>query len=70
MDLESIQPLREMSTRNLPVGKGRSGRKADLTAISESIVYKIWEPRRITTLWASTASYRDSFASYFMMIYL
>jgi hypothetical protein len=22
---------------------------------------KIWEPRRLTTLWASTACYRDSF---------
>jgi hypothetical protein len=27
----------------------------------ESIVYKMWEPRRLTTLWASTACYRDSF---------
>jgi hypothetical protein len=37
--LESTQPLTEMSTRNLPVGKGRSVRKADnLTAIYEPIV--------------------------------
>jgi hypothetical protein len=39
MALESTQPLSEMSTRNLPGGKGRSARKADnLTAICEPIV--------------------------------
>jgi hypothetical protein len=38
MALESTQPLTEMSTRNLPVGKGRPARKADnLNAISEPI---------------------------------
>jgi hypothetical protein len=32
-------------------GKGRPARKADnLTAICEPIVYKTWEPRRLTTL--------------------
>jgi hypothetical protein len=36
MALGSIQPLAEMSTRNLPGGKGRPERKADnLTAICE-----------------------------------
>jgi hypothetical protein len=36
-------------------------RKADnLTAISEPIVYKMWEPRRLKILWASTVCYRDS----------
>jgi hypothetical protein len=39
MTLVSTQPLVEMSTRNLPEGKGRPARKADnLTAICESIV--------------------------------
>jgi hypothetical protein len=39
MALESTQPLTEMSTRNLPGGKGRLGRKVDnLTAICEPIV--------------------------------
>jgi hypothetical protein len=39
MALGSIQPLTEMSTRNLPEGKGRPARKADnLTAICEPIV--------------------------------
>jgi hypothetical protein len=51
-----------MSTRNLPRGKGRWARKADkLTAICELIVQKMWEPRRLTTLWVSTACYEDSF---------
>jgi hypothetical protein len=46
-------------------GKGRSARKADnLTAIYVSIVYKMWEPRRLKPLWASTACYRNSFTFY------
>jgi hypothetical protein len=44
MALGSAQPLTEMSTRNLPGGKGRLGRKADnLTAVCEPIVWKMWE---------------------------
>jgi hypothetical protein len=39
MALWTTQPLTEMSTRNLPGGKGRPARKADkLTAICEPIV--------------------------------
>jgi hypothetical protein len=64
MALGSTQPLGEMSTRNLSGGKGRSAREANLTAICEPIVYKMWEPRRLTTLWAFTACYRDSFTFY------
>jgi hypothetical protein len=64
MVLESTQPLTEMSTRNLPGGKGWQSRKADLTAICEQIVQKMWEPRRLTTIWASTACYRDSLTFY------
>jgi hypothetical protein len=42
-------------------GKGRPACKADnLTAICEPIVWKMWEPWRLTILWASTACYRDS----------
>jgi hypothetical protein len=49
MALGLTQPLREMSTTNLPGGKGRLVRKADnLTTICELTVYKIWEPRRLT----------------------
>jgi hypothetical protein len=61
MVLGSTQPLTEMTTRNLPWGKGRPVRKADLTAICEPIFYKKWKFRRLTTLWASMAYYRDSF---------
>jgi hypothetical protein len=62
MALGPTQPLIEMSTRNLTGRKGRPARGADiLTAICELIVYKMWEPRLLTTLWASTACYRDSF---------
>jgi hypothetical protein len=54
--------LREMSARNLPGGKGRLARKGDnLDAICEPTIKKTWKPRRLTTLWASTACYRDSF---------
>jgi hypothetical protein len=61
MALGSTQPLTEMSTRNLPGGKGRPARKADnLTAICEQTVYEMWEPRRFTTLWASKDCYRNS----------
>jgi hypothetical protein len=39
MVLGLTQPVAEMSTRNLPAGKGRPARKADnLTAICEPIV--------------------------------
>jgi hypothetical protein len=63
MALGLTQPLTQMSTRNLPGGKGRAARKADnLTAICESIFQKMWQPRRLTTLWASTVCYRDRFA--------
>jgi hypothetical protein len=62
MALGSTQPLTEMSTRNIRGGKGRPARKTNnLTAISKPIVYKMWEPRRLTNLWASTACYRDNF---------
>jgi hypothetical protein len=58
----STQPLTEMSTRNRPVGKGRPARGANnVTAICEPIVYKMWEPWRLTSLWAFVACYRDSF---------
>jgi hypothetical protein len=71
MALGSTQPLTEISTRNLLGGKGLPTRKADnLTAICEPIVYKIWEPRRLTTLWASAVCYRDRFTSCYLVKYL
>jgi hypothetical protein len=63
MALGSTQPLTEMSTRNLlGVNGGRPSREADnFTAICEPTVQKMWEPRRLTTLWASMACYGHSF---------
>jgi hypothetical protein len=63
MALGSTQVLTEITTWNLTGGKGRPGRKADkLTAICEPIdcLEKMWEPRRLTNVWAFTARYRDS----------
>jgi hypothetical protein len=68
MALGSTQPLTEMSTRYLLGGKGRLAPKADnLTAICEPIVYKMWEPRSLTTLWTSTACYTDGFTFFFLI---
>jgi hypothetical protein len=51
MALGSTQPLTEMSIRNIPRGEGRPAHKADnLTAIWEPIVYKMWEPRRLSPM--------------------
>jgi hypothetical protein len=61
MTLGSTQRL-EMSTWNIPVGKGQTTRKADnLAAICWQTVYRMWELRRLTTLWVSMACYSDSF---------
>jgi hypothetical protein len=60
MALGSTQPLTEMSTRNLSEGKGRPMRKADnLIAVCEPSV---------STQWASTACYRDSFTFFFTYV--
>jgi hypothetical protein len=65
MALGSTQPLTEMSTGNIPGGEGRPARKAvNLTATWEPIVYKVWKPQHLTTLWVSTARYRDTFILY------
>jgi hypothetical protein len=62
MALGWTQPLTEMSTRNLLEGKGGPALKADnLTVIYEPIFYKMWEPRRLTSLLASTACYSLTF---------
>jgi hypothetical protein len=62
MALGSTQPLTEMSTRNLPGGEGRSTYKAwqPHRHLWTDCLEKLWEPRRLTFLWASTGSYRDS----------
>jgi hypothetical protein len=54
MALGLIKPPSEINTKNLPGGKGRLAPKADnFIATCEPIFYKIWEPRRLTALWAS-----------------
>jgi hypothetical protein len=60
--LGSTQPPTEISARNFHGVKGRPAHKADnLIAICELTVLKMWELQRFTTLWASTACYKDSF---------
>jgi hypothetical protein len=50
---------------------GRPARKADnITAICEAIVWKMWEPRSLTTLWASTVSYRNNFTFFFFNLHM
>jgi hypothetical protein len=62
MAIVLTQPRTEMCTRNLPGSKRRPARKTDnLTAICGPIVQKMLQSRRLTTLWAYTACYRDSF---------
>jgi hypothetical protein len=69
MALGLTEPLKEMSTRNLTGSKGLPARKTyHLTAICEPIAQKMWEPRHLTNLWASTAIYRNSF-TFFMYVY-
>jgi hypothetical protein len=63
MALVLTQPLTEMSIRNLPGGKGRPVSKVD--NLIATFDQKMWEPRSLTTLWASTACYRDSFTFLF-----
>jgi hypothetical protein len=42
-------------------GKGRPVRKAgNLSHLWADCLEKMWEPRRLTTRWSSTVSYRDS----------
>jgi hypothetical protein len=51
MTLGSIQPLTEMSTRNLLRCKRRPAIKDDnLTTICELNVYKVWKPRRLNPI--------------------
>jgi hypothetical protein len=56
--LGSTQPLTEMSTRNLPGGKMRPARRADKLAAIWAEHLKMWEPKTLATLRASTACTR------------
>jgi hypothetical protein len=51
MTLGFTQPVTEISTRNVPRSKVLPSLKTDnLTAICKLIVYKMLDPRRLTTL--------------------
>jgi hypothetical protein len=68
--LGSTQPLTETNTRNLPGGKLRLAHKiSNIIDICELIVYKMWEPRRLTALRASATCYRDSFTFFACSFY-
>jgi hypothetical protein len=69
MNLGSTQFLTGMSTKDIPRGKDLPARKANLTAICEPIVQKMWEPQRLTTLWASMVCYRDSVTFFSLISY-
>jgi hypothetical protein len=43
-------------------GKGRPARKAD----NLTVIKKMWEPRRLTLVWASTACCKDSFSLFIL----
>jgi hypothetical protein len=67
IDLRLTQPLTETTTRNLPGDKKRPALKVvNLAAICGPVLYKMWEPRRLTTLWTFTACYRDNFTFTFL----
>jgi hypothetical protein len=57
-----LSPLAEMSTRNLPGGKGSVsawGWQPHRHLWADCL--QNWEPRRLTTLWASKAGYKEIF---------
>jgi hypothetical protein len=57
----STQPLTEMSTKNILVGKEQLECKTDnFTAICQPTLQRIREPRCLINLWASLACYSDS----------
>jgi hypothetical protein len=69
MVLGSTQPLTEMSTRNIPWGKG--GQCLELTTLQPSCAdcHKIWKPQRTGTLRACQDLYWDCFTFTFTPIY-
>jgi hypothetical protein len=67
MAMGLTQPLREISTRNLPGAKGWPVCKTgNPTTIFEPVAWKMWESRHLTTLQAPVAFYRDT-VTFFML---
>jgi hypothetical protein len=64
------QPVIKMSTMTLPGSKGWLAHKADnLNANCELTVWKMWEHRCLTTLWASATCYMDSVIFFFSFLF-
>jgi hypothetical protein len=64
MALGSTQTLTEMNTRNISGGKWWPAGKAD------NLTQKMWEPRSLIKLWASTACSGASFTCYISIGYI
>jgi hypothetical protein len=57
--------LKEMCARNITWSRAPPALKTvNLTAIYESIIRGMWDPQRLTTVWNSTACYRDRLTSF------
>jgi hypothetical protein len=63
MALGMTQSLKEMSTRDVPEEKRAAGSQGwqSYRRLWVDFLQKMWVPRHITTLWAFTACYKDSF---------
>jgi hypothetical protein len=61
MTLGSTQPLVEMSTRNIPGGKGGGCVGLTTSPPSRAECHEIWESKPPGTLWATPGLLRDSF---------
>jgi hypothetical protein len=69
MSLGMTRPLAGMSTRNIPGFRRQPALKADnIIAVYEPTVYKMLQPRCLTTLCASRACYWDSFTLFFLFV--
>ena len=66
MALGSTQPPVEMSTRNIPKGKGGRCVRLATSPPSRAECHEVWEPKPPGTLWYTSVLLRDSFTFYFI----